>query len=67
MKLHLVKWSNVCLDKRNGGLGVRNLLLLDRTLMCNGVGVLLRRGGLFGGRPLAENTRRSQEGSALVK
>ena len=33
-KLHLVKWSTVCADKRNGGLGVRDLSILNRALLC---------------------------------
>ena len=33
-KSHLVDWSIVCLDKRKGGLGVRNLALLNKTLIC---------------------------------
>ena len=33
-KLHLVSWFIVCLDKSKGGLGVRNLLLLNRSLLC---------------------------------
>ncbi|RVW58987.1 hypothetical protein CK203_110732 [Vitis vinifera] len=31
---HLVDWSIVCLDKRKGGLGVRNLALLNKALLC---------------------------------
>ena len=33
-KPHLVKWSMVCANKRNGGLGVRNLSILNRALLC---------------------------------
>ncbi|RVW98661.1 putative ribonuclease H protein [Vitis vinifera] len=33
-KPHLVEWSIVCLDKRKGGLGVRNLALLNKALLC---------------------------------
>ena len=32
-KLHLVKWTIVCSDKRKGGLGVRCLSKLNRTLL----------------------------------
>ena len=31
---HLVKWAIVCLDKKKGGLGVRNLSILNRALLC---------------------------------
>ena len=31
---HLVEWSIVCLDKRKSGLGVRNLALLNKALLC---------------------------------
>ena len=33
-KPHLVDWSIVCSDKRNGDLGVRNLVLLNKALLC---------------------------------
>ena len=33
-KPHLVSWSIVCLDKSKGGLGVRDLLLLNKSLLC---------------------------------
>ena len=33
-KPHLVEWSIVCSDKRKGGLGVRNLALLNKVLLC---------------------------------
>ena len=33
-KPHLVDWSIVCSDKRKGGLGVRNLALLNKALLC---------------------------------
>ena len=33
-KPHLVKWSTVCANKRNGGLGVRDLSMLNRALLC---------------------------------
>ena len=33
-KPHLVRWKAVCLVKRKGGLGVRNLSLMNRTLLC---------------------------------
>ena len=32
-KLHLVRWSNVCLDKRKGGLGVKSLGTFNRALL----------------------------------
>ena len=31
---HLAKWVIVCLDKKKGGLGVRNLSILNRALLC---------------------------------
>ena len=30
---HLVRWNLVCLEKRKGGLGVRNLALMNRALL----------------------------------
>ena len=30
---HLVRWNLVCLEKRKGGLGVRNLALMNRVLL----------------------------------
>ena len=33
-KPHVVKWDIVCLDKRKGGLGVRCLHSLNKTLFC---------------------------------
>ena len=32
-KPHLVKWSTVCLEKRKGGLGVRNFSLMNLALL----------------------------------
>ncbi|CBI31907.3 unnamed protein product, partial [Vitis vinifera] len=33
-KLHLVRWDLVCLEKCNGGLGVKSLSILNKTLLC---------------------------------
>ena len=33
-KPHLVKWSTVCANKRNGGLGVKDFSILNRALLC---------------------------------
>ena len=33
-KPHLVKWSTVCANKRNGGLGVKDFSILNRALSC---------------------------------
>ena len=33
-KPHLVRWNLVCLEKRKGGLGVRNLSLMNSALLC---------------------------------
>ena len=33
-KPHLVRWNLVCLEKRKGGLGVRNLALMNSALLC---------------------------------
>ena len=33
-KLHLVKWSTICKARWKGGLGVRSLSLLNKTLLC---------------------------------
>ena len=32
-KMHLVRWNMVCLEKRKGGLGVRNLALMNIALL----------------------------------
>ena len=32
-KLHLVKWNMVCLEKRKGGLGVRNPSMVNIALL----------------------------------
>ena len=32
-KAHLVKWEVVCADKNKGGLGLRKLALLNKTLL----------------------------------
>ena len=33
-KPHLVRWNLICLDKKKGGLGVRNLALMNSALLC---------------------------------
>ena len=33
-KPHLVRWKTVCLEKKKGGLGVRNLSLMNIVLLC---------------------------------
>ena len=33
-KLHLVRWDLVCLEKCNGGLGVKSLSILNKALLC---------------------------------
>ncbi|RVW97250.1 putative ribonuclease H protein [Vitis vinifera] len=33
-KIHLVKWELVCLEKENGGLGVKSLSILNKALLC---------------------------------
>ena len=33
-KLHLVKWTIVCSDKKKGSLGVKSLSILNRALLC---------------------------------
>ena len=33
-KPHLVRWELVCLSKKKGGLGVKCLLTLNKTLLC---------------------------------
>ncbi|RVX07796.1 putative ribonuclease H protein [Vitis vinifera] len=33
-KIHLVKWELVCLEKDNGGLGVKSLSILNKALLC---------------------------------
>jgi hypothetical protein len=32
-KFHLVKWEKVCTPVKEGGLGIRNLLLFNRALL----------------------------------
>ena len=39
-KPHLVKWSMVFANKRNGGLGVRDLSILNRPFCVSGFGAL---------------------------
>ena len=31
---HLVKWEVVCRDKKSGGLGIKKLSTLNKTLLC---------------------------------
>ena len=45
---YLVKWAVVCSHKKKGGLGIRNLSILNRPFCANGVGALRLKGGLFG-------------------
>ena len=33
-KPHLVRWNLVCLEKKKGGLGVRNLALMNSAILC---------------------------------
>ena len=33
-KPHLVNWKIICIEKKKGGLGVRSLSLLNKTLLC---------------------------------
>ena len=33
-KPHLVRWDLVCLEKCNGGLGVKSLSILNKALLC---------------------------------
>ena len=33
-KRHLVRWKTVCMEKDKGGLGIRNLSLLNKALLC---------------------------------
>ena len=40
-KVHLVNWSAVCADMRQGGLGIRSLVALNKALLGNGAGNLL--------------------------
>ena len=34
IKPHLVNWATICFDKRDGGLGVKSLSILNKTLLC---------------------------------
>ena len=34
-KPHLVKWKTVCIDKRKGDLGIKDLVKFDNALLCN--------------------------------
>ena len=40
-KVHLVNWSAVCADMRQGGLGIHGLMALNKALLGNGAGNLL--------------------------
>ena len=33
-KPHLVKWDTICLERRNGGLGVKNLSIMNKAFLC---------------------------------
>ena len=33
-KPHLVKWDTICLERRNGGLEVKNLSIMNKALLC---------------------------------
>ncbi|XP_026450690.1 uncharacterized protein LOC113350786 [Papaver somniferum] len=33
-KIHLVKWDAICIKKKHGGLGVKNLKIMNQALLC---------------------------------
>ncbi|RVW75215.1 hypothetical protein CK203_061763 [Vitis vinifera] len=47
-KPHLVRWEVVCLSKKKEGLGVKNLSILNKALLANGIGGSLMREKLYG-------------------
>lgn len=49
-KIHLIRWEILCSNKKRGGLGMKNLSLINQALLgsgvtfCNGGEFLLERG-----------------------
>ena len=46
-KPHLVKWVFVCLDKRNDGLGVKSISILNKTFLCKWSWCFMNEKGCF--------------------
>ncbi|RVW33526.1 Vesicle-associated membrane protein 727 [Vitis vinifera] len=63
---HLVKWAVVCTHKKMGGLGIRNLSILNRALLCNGVGVMRLKETHIGSLLLVRSMGLKEEGGARV-
>ena len=53
-KPHLVNWATMCLDKKNGGLGVRGLFKLNKALLSKWNWRLASMGRCRGGWCLGE-------------
>ena len=42
-KFHLVNWNTICSSKEGGGLGTRDLSLVNKALLASGFGGLLKK------------------------
>ena len=49
-KPNLIRWNMVCLEKRKGGLGVRNLALMNIALLSKWIDDLPMKERLFGSK-----------------
>ena len=65
-KPHLVKWSTVCANKRNGGLGVKDLSILNRALLCKWIWCLANEKDALWRNVIAGNLGRNEEAGSLV-
>ena len=63
---HLVKWVVVCTHKKMGGLGIRNLSILNRASCANGVGILRLKETHIGSLLLVRSIGLKEEGGALA-
>ena len=45
-----MNWSIVCMEKKDRGLGIRNLSRLNKALLGNGIGDLLQSKILYGNK-----------------
>ena len=46
-KYHLVKWDVICLDKKNGGLGIKDIFKMNISLLCKWWWKLEKEDGLL--------------------
>ncbi|RVW28984.1 DNA-repair protein XRCC1 [Vitis vinifera] len=65
-KPHLVKWVVVYTHKKMGGLGIRNLSILNRASCANGVGILRLKETHIGSLLLVRSMGLKEEDGALV-